>query len=206
MTDFDVRCQCCGLPVPCDRREVRRCVVCDLCDHLHGDALQIRVGRQVMAGQISLCDGLARMLVDDAMMAGGLQLVPEVNLEARTWTLRPWILRPIDRWRVVVGRAFAVDRAVDVSLMLSVILARHIPGQVSRGTLDAIARELREALTTIDPNVVGVEVDCKCDTLNPENLLIDISTRTAAAPGMISLVDPDVELPADIMSRPRGQA
>lgn len=206
MIDVDVRCQCCGLPVPLERREIARCAVCDLCDHLHGDALQIYVGRQVMAGQITPYHGLARMLVDDAMMAGELQLVPEVNLEARTWTLRPWILRPIDRWRVVVGRALAVDLAVDVSLLLSVILARHIPGRSDRGTLDAIARELREAFAVIDPNVVDVEVDCKRDVLDPEHLLINISTKTAAAPGMISLADPDIELPADIMSRPRGQA
>jgi hypothetical protein len=197
------RCKCCGFPVQGARAAIELCVVCDHCDRRHGDALQLHVMQLLRARQISVGHALARMLIDDAHLAGELMLIqrdPAVPIAV------PWIAQPVKRWRVVTGRAFARDEPVEMELLVGVILGRYIPGKATRENLDELRRDLIEAFTTLDDNVVDIEVDCTRDVIDPAHLIINIHTKTAAAPGMTAIVDDQVELPDDIMARPRGQA
>lgn len=197
-----VQCRCCGVPVYETRATLRRCMVCDLCDRRHGDELQQHVVALVRAGQITPYHAVARMLLDDALISGALQLIDNGDGTAYAWIPHP----PVERWMVVAARAYARNGQPDVQAVVDAVLGRYLPGPATRANLDAIARDLRRALHHIDQNVVNVEVDCKRDALDPQHLLITVECRTADAPGTVTVTAPDAAIPADILSRPRGQA
>lgn len=205
----DASCKCCGIPIdPADpRAEWRRCAVCDRCDRRHGDELQIHIWALLNAGQISRGHAFARMLIDDALLTGNLELRPEHDEhgnELQTATL--WITRPPRRWEVVVGRACARNEVPEVGLVVEVTLARYIPGPASPENMQGLADELTTAFCFMDDNVLSVDVSTERVILDPQHLIIRINTKTAAAPGMITTFGADAELPDDIMQRPRGQA
>lgn len=202
MTD-DARCRCCGIPVDETRATMRRCPVCDRCDGLHGDALQIRVVQLMTSGRMPWGHALARMMIDDAQIAGRLVYVPCDHPGRHGHHIA--IPNPPKRWEVVVARAICRDEFPDITLMISVILARFIPGRCNRATLDAIAAEIGEAVRMIDPNVLTVTVDSKRDVLDPSHLIITVQSTTPTI-GAVVDVTPGVKIPADIYQRPRGQA
>lgn len=196
------RCTCCGIGVSGQRAVIRRCIVCDQCDRLHGDELVATCGRMVRAGQLTPGHVLARVMMDDAHLAGMI----EYRDDPDGMTVTAWVPVPVPRWRVVIGRAWARGEAPDISRIVGSVLDRYLPGPASRANLDGIAQDITDALGAIDPNVLNCKVGCKVDQLDPQHLIIEVQTKTAAAPGMVDVLAPDVELPADIMSRPRGSA
>lgn len=200
----EARCRCCGVDVgDGPRRALHRCILCDWCDGRHGDELQLYVAARARAraGTTTAWAAIGRMLVDDAAMAGML------NFKVLDGdTVRPWIPAPVPRWRVLIGRALARDEVPDLSMLVQVALAPYIPGTATRETLAALSRDLSAAFALFDPNVIDVEVDSARDVLDPHHLIISVKARTATAPGMVTVAAPDVEIPADIMTRPRGSA
>lgn len=195
------RCKCCGIPIDGPRVAIELCVVCDRCDRRHGAALEQACIAAVRAGLLSPWHALCRMMIDDALLTGGLALVVDGRGMAR-----PLVPDCPDRWMVVICRAWARQEQPQLDDIVGAVLGRYIPGPATRANFDAIARDLQRALSTIDENVLSVEVDSKIDTLDPEHLIINIQARTPATPGMVTITAPDVELPADIMTRPRGLA
>lgn len=201
----EASCRCCGVRIgPGPRVAIRRCIVCDMCDRRHGDELQIHVMSLLRAGQLEPGHALARMMFDDAHLAGMLEVRrpdpdrPEVH---------PWVIAAVPRWRVVVGRALARDELPDIGLMVRVALARYLGQRNTAAVRAEISRELTEAMVMVDPNVLSVEVSTEAEMLDPEGIRIELTARTAR-PGMMT-VGPgaeDVDIPDDIMLRPRGQA
>lgn len=183
-----VPCRCCGTVTVNAEVARRLCTLCQRCDRRHGDELQHHVARLVRSGQIDAYHGLARMMIDDANLCARLAFVGDPMAA----TL--WIPEAPRRWEVVVGRALALKQAPDLSLILQVTLARFVPGLATPERMQELANELTSALAFIDPNVLSVDVASRRDM------------RTAAAPGMVTVCAPDVEIPEDVMTRPRGQA
>lgn len=195
----EARCECCGVP-----DAGTRCRECALpCDGLHGDQLQLVLMRAVHDGRLAPYVALARSMYDDAMLTGRMIIRPCAHHPGGHAT----IPNPPKRWEVVVARALCRNELPDISLVLGAVLAKYIPGRCSRRTLDAIADDMREALSAVDPSIVHVEVDSKIDVVDPQHLQIVI---TGEAPVLGAVVTPpgvaDVAIPADIMLRKRAQA
>lgn len=196
----DIPCRCCGIPVEGARAKVRVCAVCDSCDSRHGDKLEAHVRHLVASGAVSMWWAIVRMALDDAQLSGRLEF------RGARDAAEIWIPVAPRRWEVVLGRAAAIRRIPEIAEIVGACLAPFIPGKVSRATMKEIGAELTAALTWVDPNVVSVDVDCKRDAIEPEHLIIHVNTRTNVAPGSITLCEPNVEIPDDILARPRGQA
>jgi len=214
MPELDVRCRCCGvLLAPGPRAEIRRCILCDLCDRRHGDELQLHVMGLVRAGRITWGHALARMLIDDAHHAGMLGMVVENGALTATLT----VPEPVPRWRVVIGRAISRGELPELNLVLKVTLARYIGKRATLAVREEMRRELCEALSTLDDSITDITVSCHLDTIDAEHLMIEITGKratlgavafdaSAGGADAAKLGAPAPELPADIMSRPRGQA
>lgn len=196
----DIACRCCGVPVNGPRQKFRVCPLCDQCDGMHGNALERLLRKLAATGAITMWHGIGRMAVDNAHLTGRLSLIGPSDAATM------WVATAPRPWEVVLGRAGASFTIPDIGEIVAACLAPFIPGKVSRATMDAIGRELTGALTWVDPNVVSVDVDCKRDSIDPEHLLIHVNTRTNVAPGSITVCEPNIEIPDDILSRPRGQA
>lgn len=183
--------------------------MCDVCDRRHGDELQLQVMALVRAGQITPGRALARMLLDDAHLAGMLEVRTFVD-SAVTGGIEvlPWIPVAVPRWRVIVGRALALGELPEIALLVQVTLARFMGLYSTPGVLAELKRDLSDAMSTVDPNVLDVEVTTEMGRIDPGHLKIIVTTRTAAGPGMVAVAPgaEDVEIPADILRRPRGQA
>lgn len=194
------QCRCCGVPVDGMRAQVRVCAICDRCDGKHGDELQALLLHGVQTGQVKPGMALCRALVDDAHLTGRIVFVGDINNATIT------IPDPPPRWFVVCGRAAAKNTLPDMHSVIGAVINRHIPGRCSRATLDAIAAELKEALHFVDDSVMDVTVASKIDALDPQHLIIQVNAK---APVMGMVIDKnagEVEIPADILSRARGQA
>lgn len=189
------------MPLVGARAELRTCPLCDRCDGLHGDRLQIQVARALCNGGIDAGHALARMMIDDAHLCDRIVFVQVPGEAGATITIPD----PPQRWQVACARAVARDELPEIGLVVQVILARYIPGKCSRQTLDAIAAELTEALAFLDPSIMSVDVDSKRDELDPAHLIIKINATTPTL-GAVTEMPHDVEIPDDIMLRARGQA
>lgn len=201
MTADPVPCRCCGVGLTEEpRRTWRRCVLCDQCDRRHGDELQAHVEVLVRNGQITPWHGIARLAIDDAHICARLEL----RGDRAAATL--WCSDPPEPWYRVICRATARGELPDGGRVLRAVLERHLPAAPTPGRIEAIERDLLAALTFMDPNVLSVEIQRGIDPLDPAHLTFNIRTRTPAFPGMVDVVAPDVEIPPDVMTRPRGQA
>ena len=197
----DARCRCCGISIAgTPREQIRRCPICDICDRRHGDELQLHCVELVRTGQITPWHAIGAMLIDDAHVCGMLMMAMQPG--DRTLYIGVPVAPP--RWRVVIGRALARDEVPEVDLVIKVVLGKHLPGRGTPERLAAIAADLRDALQIMDPSIESVDVTTERDMLDPEHLKILLTARTPALGTVVT--GADVELPADIMSRPRGQA
>lgn len=193
------RCSCCGIFLVGAEVLRDRCLVCGVCDHMHGDELEARVVRLVAAGSLPWGRALACMLVDDAHHAVRLRF------HGDPMACEMAIDEPVHRWEVVIGRALARGEVPDLSRIVAAVLARYIPGRATTTTLEAIERDMTEALQMFDPDVLSVKVTARRDHLDPEHLIIECSTRNPVGPAVLDIA-PEVAIPSDISSRPRGQA
>lgn len=199
----DTPCRCCGIQLQGEREKIRRCILCDMCDRRHGDELQAHVTALVRAGQIGFWHAVTRMLVDDAHLAGLLAItaVEDDNGVVSAW---PYVIDFVPRWRVVLGRALALNEIPDVGQVLGAVLARYLPARNSQALRDVISRDLTDAMCMVDRSIAACEVLCDQDVLEPEHMRINV-IATAAFLGQ-TVMSPEVEIPDSVMRGPRGQA
>lgn len=194
------RCRCCGVPVEGRRAQVRVCIGCDLCDHLHGDVLQGILWRSVNDRQLDPWIAIARAMIDDAQLTGRTEYIR--NDDGSHDIV---INYPPERWRVTLARALARNELPDLSSVVQAILERWLPAPFTPQLVASIRGDMVPALQIIDAAIMDVEIDCKRDIADPGNLIIKISARTPTLGGYIGEAS-GVEVPPDIMSRPRGSA
>lgn len=202
------RCRCYGCPVTDGRAKIRRCIVCDRCNHRHGDELQAIVVDLVRRGEMDPGHGLALMLLDDAHSAGMLIVIADAA-DPRTASL--WIERPVPRWRVLVGRRSLAEQPCDVREVVDLAI---LPCWGLRATPEVLARmraDIVEALTFLGGLVESLEITPTADVLGPDHLMIKIGARMPDAqlddaPTIGAEVAAEPEIPDDIMLRPRGRA
>lgn len=202
-----VRCDCCGVPVDGPRIALRRCILCDGCDHLHGDKLQLRVVDLVSQGKLDPYHAITRMMVDDAHMTGRLQMVSPVALADGRVMVDVTVIGPVPRWLVAIARAAARNELPQINVVLVGVLARFFGLRATRAVLDEIRIDMIDALRFIEPSIIDIEVTSRSDAIDPEKLVIDIKASTPMLGTVVQMKGaPDVEIPADIHTRPRGQA
>lgn len=199
----DTSCRCCGIRLQGEREKIRRCILCDMCDRRHGDELQSHVTALVHAGQIGFWHAVTRMLVDDAHLAGLLAIIA-VEDDTGVVSAWPYVLGFVPRWRVVIGRALALNELPDVGQVLGAVLARYLPARNSQAMRDAISRDMTDAMCWIDPSIVSCEVTCDQDALDPAHLMIRVTGRDSTLGQTV--MAPEVEIPESVMRGPRGQA
>ncbi len=199
------RCTCCGIAMDGagPRAQIKRCMICDICDGLHGDALQIQIMKTMRAGLLPAGYALARMLIDDAHLAGRLIAIPDPSGVGSAL----WIERPVPKYAVVAGRAAARGELPDVTLLTHVTLARFIGLRATSEVKADLQRDLIEMMRYVDSSVLDVNVTTDMDVVDPEHLSI---TVLASCPTLGSTVaeapDAGAAIPDDIMRRPRGLA
>lgn len=192
-------CRCCGVPQVGRRADLRRCVLCDGCDRVHGAERQAKIERLVANGQMTPWFAIGQIMIDDAHHAG------QLGFRGDPTAATIWIDRPVCRWEVVIGRAIARNELPVTDELMAAVMLRYVPGPIAG--IPGLRRELKDALCALDPDVLDVEVSCTRDAMDAGHLIIDVIHRTA----VLSAVDrwqsaPDVEIPSDIAQRPRGQA
>lgn len=196
-----IRCRCCGIPVTGPRAQFRVCIGCDLCDELHGDKLQGILAMAVRDGKIAPYTALARLLIDDAQLTGrAVYIEREAGGVA---DLR--IPKPPLPWLIVCGRSLARGQTPDVKSVVDAVLVRYIPGSSAPHRMAELCLELRDALQFVDPDIMDVEVTTTRDVIDPGNLRIEIKARTPTLGSVVANAT-DVDIPADILSRPRAEA
>jgi hypothetical protein len=185
-----IPCRCCGVIQVGLRAELRRCVLCDSCDRRHGLEREALVMALFAVGRLNMWEAIGQLAIDDAHHAGMLMF------RGTRDSADLWVPRPVPRWAVVIGRALARQEQPAAGDVVAAMMQRYVPGPAS--ALPELRAELTAALQAFDPDVLGVEVTCERDVLDPGHMLINILHRTAAGP--------EVEIPTDIGRRPRGQA
>jgi len=178
------------------RAHLRRCALCDGCDRLHGLEREAWLVTLFVMGQMTVWEVIGQLMVDDAHHAHVLEY------RGDSMAASIWVPRPVARWEALVGRAAARGEGVTMEDLLHAVMDRYVPGPASE--LESMQAELKTALSAIDPDVLDVRVTCSRDALDPEHILIEICHRTAVGPAVT--MTSDVEIPADIGTRPRGSA
>lgn len=196
----EYRCRCCGVPVEGYRATFRVCIGCDRCDGLHGLVLEGVLRKAVADGKLEAGTALARAIMDDAQLTCRTEYVKREDGSADVL-----IANPPERWRVVIARALCRNELPDLQAVVAAVLERWLPAPYSSALGDRIRGDLLPALQIIDRDIMDVEIDCKRDIADPEHLIIVVKARTPTL-GCVVPGAPDVEVPPDIMSRPRGSA
>jgi len=202
-----VSCRCCGIPLVPGTPYAQHtcCAVCFACTRVHGDALQAKIVEAVGAGRLDPYRGLLMAIVDDALLTGQLVLVQDHAPDGTPLaTGSPLIIRAPRRWEVVAARALARGQAPDVQAVIDAAMRPHWPGPPTEERIAAMKIEIRDALAFVTPHALEVDVVAEPDPTDPGSVSVSVKVR-GADPATIQVLD-DVELPDDIMLRPRGQA
>lgn len=198
-----VRCGCCGVRAqnPDGHRTVPVCSFCaQLCNGVHGDALQHSVMARVATGRMDAFHAIAVMMLDDGWITRSVVFKPAPG------GMLIHVISP-PRWRVVVARAEALGTTPDIESVLEAVLVRRFGEANTEATREAIRCDLRTAMVAIDPDIIDLSVDIAAAMIGPNEIKIVISKRTNIEPGaMMMPAIADVEIPADIMLRSRGKA
>ncbi len=197
MTDETITCSCCGVPVFGKlRQRARVCSVCDICDTVHGHARHQQVITLIARGVLTAWDGIACCAFDDAWLAGKAEIT-----EAGDFV----IPRAVKRWEVVIGwaRCRRVDPPFDA--LVGAALAPYLGLPNVQRVRDLISDDIKQALCTADPEIVDVMVSTQPHSSISEEIDIKIQAK---APILSIVFEGSLpqDLPADILSRPRGQA
>lgn len=177
------------------------CPLCDQCGGLHGEALYRAVRERVAGGHLSVWYGIGVLALDDANTAGMLQFVGDPNAASI------WVPEPVRRWQVVAGRAVLADTLPAIDEIIAACLSPYVPGPKTDETMRALADDLTTAMRWIDPDVLHVDISCKTDAIDPGHLIIQVSTRTATMPGMVSIPGgDDVVIPDHVLRAKPAQA
>ncbi len=203
MEQREGHCGCCGIPLDGQRAFLRRCMVCDRCDHKHGDELQIAIEHLLANGKIESGQAMVRMLIDDAHLSGRIVWIVDPD----TSTAMITIPDPPQRWEVVCARAMVRGSMPDLQSVIEAVLTSYIGKQSAPSVLRNLEGDLSRAMAFVDPDVLSVSVEAHRDAIDPGHLFITVSTRTACMPGVVSRSDDaDALIPDDIALRPRAQA
>lgn len=201
MAELQSQCRCCRVPVEGIRAKVRVCPLCDECGGLHGLALEAAVRERVASGQMSAWYGVGVMALDDANAAGMLRFVGDPR-EASIH-----VPEPVRRWQVVAGRAVLAGELPAIDEIIGACLAPYVPGPKTDATMQALADELTTAMRWIDPEVLHVDISCALDVIDPQHLIIQVSTRTPAMPGAANMPGADdVVIPDHVLRAKPAQA
>lgn len=196
-------CRCCGAAVIGERIKIRRCIMCDRCDHRHGDELQAIVIDLVRRGEMEPGLALVRMLIDDAHHAGMLIVIQDEQ-DPRMANL--WIEHPVPRWRVYAGRKTLAEQPIDVQLIVDLALLRWSGMRLTPEVVAGMRAEISVALRFMGLDVQSVTIAPAADTVRPGQVSVNIEAREAPDPEQVVAPVPEVVIPDDIMQRTRGQA
>lgn len=229
----EVRCRCCGIGVTGPRAGFRVCIGCDQCDELHGAKLQGVLALAVRDGKVPVWTAIARQMIDDAQLTGrtvyevpeqwcsigqyeakcakcgfvvfvGADATIEEHMKACKMGADLTVPNPPPRWLVAAARMVCRREGPDVQTLVDAVLGCYIPGKPTTALLEKMARDLRDALQFIDPEIMDVRVETERDVLEPDHLKIFVQARTPVLGA--TLAGAAVDLPPDIMSRPRAEA
>lgn len=201
MANDQVYCRCCRVPVFGMRARFRVCPICDMCDERHGVALHMELVRRVHAGTIDPWLVIAVSAFDDAWLCGKMEIDGVTGLCRSRECPK--------RWEVVIGWARCAKQPVNLTGILEAVLAPFMGRPNVESVREEAQREMRLALCTADPNLVDVEITSMGSgpNLERDEITIRATARTPAPPLAQNVGGgPEVELPPDILSRPRGQA
>lgn len=191
-------CKCCGITNTLGGRH-GLCMICMQCDGVHGDKLEHLLIDAVNSGQTDAGTALTRMLVDDAMLTGRIVLVPAGDGSALIT-----IPDPPERWRTVIGRALCAGEEVQLERVVDAVLSKHLDAPDSPGLRERVAAELRTAMHVADPSIVDVVIEVSANPEDPGSLMFDVRARACVVPPAFEA--DDVDVPHDIMARPRAEA
>lgn len=177
------------------------CIGCDDCDALHGAKLQGVLAMAVRDGKLAPYTAVARQLIDDAQLTGRTVYVEREGGGIADLQVPD----PPPRWLVMAARSLCRGELPDFQTLVDAVLARYMGKSNTPDVLAEMQRELGDALRFVDSSIMDVEVSATMSSLDPGNLRIEIRAKTptmgATMPG-----GEDVEIPADILSRPRAEA
>lgn len=201
MADQTIECRCCRVPVFGMRQRFRVCPICDMCNERHGHALHVEIVNRALAHAIDPYLAIAVSAFDDAWLCGKMEIDGVTGLRHSRECPK--------RWEVAIAWARTAKQPVNLQGILEAVLAPFMGRPNIPSVRDEIAREMRMALCTADPNLIDIEITSMGTGPNVEADEIQIkATAKTAAPPLAHNVGggPEVELPADIWSRPREQA
>lgn len=194
-------CRCCRVPVFGMRQRFRVCPICDLCDERHGVALHMELVRRVTAGTVDPWLVIAVSAFDDAWLCGKMELDGVTGLARARECPR--------RWEVVIAWARTAKQPVALAGIMEAVMAPFMGRPNTEATRTEIGLEMKLALCTADPNLVDVTIESAGPgvTIAHDEIVIKATAKTPAPPLAQNVGGgPEVELPPDILSRPRGQA
>lgn len=180
------------------RQKAGVCPVCDICDGVHGSARHAQVMTLHARGILTTWDAIACVAFDDAWLAGKALIIDGDFV----------IPRAVKRWEVVIGWARCRKCDPPFDALVDAALAPYLGMPNVQRVRDLISEDIKQAMCTADPNIV----DVKCETQSSAEIRDEINIKIQCKAPVLSVMfdagtdvlPPDV--PADIMSRPRGSA
>lgn len=196
-------CRCCGALVIGERLKIRRCIVCDRCDRMHGDELNALVVDLVSRGAMDPGHALARMLLDDAHHAGMLIVIQDEHIPQMASL---WIEHPVPRWRVYVGRRKLLEQPIDAQIVVDLAMRPYMELAPTPEVIGGMRAEITAALRFVGLIVRNVAITPMADKFGPGHVNVHIEAEQAPEPEQVVTPAPEVAIPDDIMQRARGQA
>jgi hypothetical protein len=189
-----VHCKCCNIRVggnPINMRD-QCCSLCRICDGMHGPALYARVSKLVALGRIDGNHGIAAVAMDDAWFAGEVVISPDGTFI---------ITKAPKRWEVVAAWG-KLGAQVTLNDVMNAAIAPYLRTRGTPEIVEAAKRDIRDALHAVGPDLQ--DIDIVVETVGDE-LVFKVTSKVPVGDATKTMT-PDVEVPADILSRPRGSA
>ncbi len=196
MSDATIVCRCCGVPVFGARQRFRVCPICDLCAGKHGRELLHEVAARLNNGTIHPWLVVAVCAFDDAWLSGKMEIDPATGCVH--------VAQPPKRWEVVLAWARCRKETAPMRAVLEAALAPYMHMRGTQATIEAAKSDIRTALIAFDGSLVDVEIAAFSDPQYPDGVVFQVQFKAPCGGGHDFA--PEVEIPAGIMSGPRGQA
>ena len=184
-------CRCCRMEIT-----QGRCPLCAMCDGKHGPRRRQTIERAVRNGWLPPDQALAMCLLDDAWLAGRATIDRDGTFI---------IDRPVKPWEVVIawGKHHRVQPSLE--MLTQAALAPYMGLRGTSSVMRDLEADMSDALHAGEPTITEVRISSRSDgSLERDGIIIEI----AATSGTIYGADmaPGVDIPAEVYSRPRGQA
>lgn len=206
MPSSHVACRCCRVPVVAGAHLFFRvCPICVKCDERHGMALHHEICKRLEAGKIDPYLALAVSAFDDAWICGKMTIDGVTGLVS--------VKECPKRWEVVIAWARVLRQPTDMNAVIGAVLAPFMGLPNVPHVHAQIAAEMKLALCTADPTLADVVVEATSAgpaVIARDEIVIRATAKAVIEPEpggkVIPFKAPEVELPPDILSRPRGSA